>query len=79
MIESIPQDLSFLCTPWKTLTSLDQLGSQVSWLGVPQPPAHKRDLNRAEDHIRGVGYVGDDEFADQMRDWNDDYQTCREV
>ena len=72
------QDLGFLSSPWQTVTSLHQCEPRPSWLGGSLP-AHAHDLNRAEDHLRGVGYVGDDEVAEQMRDWNDDYQACREV
>ncbi|KAG6557739.1 hypothetical protein Mapa_000505 [Marchantia paleacea] len=45
------------------------------WLGAYPPPAHKRDIARAEDSLMvpyGTEVIG------MQRDWNEELQSCRE-
>lgn len=58
--------------PFENVPSLLPLNP---WLGVHPPPAHRRDVSRAEDALAlpyGTDSVG------MQRDWNEELQSCRE-
>ncbi|XP_057872432.2 clustered mitochondria protein [Cryptomeria japonica] len=60
------------CHPFENVPSLLPLHS---WLGVSPPPAHRRDVSRAEDALAlpyGTESIG------MQRDWNEELQSCRE-
>eukprot|EP00245_Coleochaete_scutata_P017072 TRINITY_DN81_c0_g1_i1.p1 TRINITY_DN81_c0_g1~~TRINITY_DN81_c0_g1_i1.p1 ORF type:complete len:1555 (-),score=405.34 TRINITY_DN81_c0_g1_i1:386-4762(-) len=53
-----------------------QLVGAIPWLGPHPPPAHRRDMGRAEE-VLSLPYGG--ESAGLQRDWNEELQSVREM
>ena len=69
-----------MSTPWNTASSFEQKFSftQTSWLNNVEN-VHDFDLNRSEKNVTHVDAKDSAATSGNYRDWNDEYQCCREL